>query len=134
MSCTQNRQKNEKQRKLPEFSLASSLHFSVIDIVGPLPKTEIGDQYVVVITDIYYKPADATPKTKTVATRIANIVREYQVANFKIQCTVLRDVGPQFTSRFCAALCKEQGVKRLTTTKYLPRANGQVKGFNAIML
>lgn len=42
-----------------------------INILGPLPKTTQGTQFVVVMTDRYTKLTKATPTTKMSATTVA---------------------------------------------------------------
>lgn len=49
--CTRNYRTNRKQSKLRQFSPNSLLEFVAIDILGPLPNTKSGNQFVVVMID-----------------------------------------------------------------------------------
>lgn len=71
---------------------------------------------------------------KTVTTTFANIFTEHYVTNFEITSTVLRDSRPQFTFKFSVTVCKELGVKNVTTAEYHLQANEQVQRFNATMI
>lgn len=98
MSCTRNRQTNKKRRKLRPFPPAGLLDFIAIEILGSLPKTEGGTNYIVVITVHYSMLIKAIPTAKTTATGIGNNFMEHWVANFGIPFTVMTDNEPQFSS------------------------------------
>lgn len=129
-SCARNRHIAKTQRKLRLFSATEPLEFVAIDILGPLPKTANGNQYIIVMTDRFSKLTKALPTAKTTATTVATTSLEHWVANFGILSKVVTDNGPQFTSKFFAALCTQLGIKAMTTTEYHPQANGQVERFN----
>lgn len=66
--------------------------------------------------------------------RIANIFMERLVASLKIRYTVLMNNGPQFTSKFVAALCKELSIRKIETTEYYLQANEQFGNLHGTMI
>lgn len=96
MSCTLIRRDNTKRRKIRLFTPAGAVDFVTIDMLGPLPETESGHKYVVVITNGYSKLTKAIKTTRTTATKIVNIFKEHGVLNLGILSTVLMDNGPNF--------------------------------------
>lgn len=101
---------------------------------GPLPRTEGGSKYIFVIPDRHSKLTKSIPTVRMTATSIVSIFMELSVSNFRIPSTVLTDNGPQFSSKFFAALCKKLEDKTLVTTNYHLQDNGQVERFNAIII
>lgn len=101
---------------------------------GHLPNAEGANKYVVRVANYYFKLAKGTPTTRKTTTRMANIFTEHWVASFGIRSIVLTDNGPDFTSKFLAAICKDPGIETATTTKYHPPTNGQIQRFNTTMI
>ena len=119
-----------KQKHLRLFPANGPLEFVAMDILGPLPKTKQGNQFVVVLTDRYSKLTRAIPTGKTTATTVATIFVDHWVIPYGIPNYVLTDNGPQFVAKFFASVCLALGVKHVTTTAYHPRTNGQTERFN----
>lgn len=133
-SCTRNHRTDKRQRKLRIFPPPGLIEFVAIDLLHFLPKTRWGNKYIVVIKDPYFKLTKATATAKTTATRTVNILMEHWVADLGIPSKVLTKNGPQFTSKFFAALCKQLNVKTVTKTEYHLQAGRHVKRFNATMI
>lgn len=122
---------NEQKAKLIKFiSFGGFPSFFFYQHVGPLAKNR------------RWKPIhrhgngsllQAIQTARTTTTNIYNIFMKLWVANFKILCTVLIEKRPKFTSRLFSALCKELGVKKVTTSKYRLQDNEHVQQFKTAM-
>lgn len=105
MSCSRNRRTKKEKKKLRLFPPVSPEDFVAIHIVGPLPKTEGGSKFIVIITGRYSKLTKDIPTAKATSTRIANIFMEHWLATLGVPLTKLTGNGPQFTFNFIVAHC-----------------------------
>lgn len=76
-SCGQNCQTNKNQRNLCLFPPSGPFKYVVMNILGPLPKIEFGNQFTVVMTDQYTKVTKAIPTALTAAFAVAKIFVDY---------------------------------------------------------
>ncbi|CDF40971.1 unnamed protein product [Chondrus crispus] len=97
------------QKDIKLFPAAGPLEFVAMDLLGPLPKTAHGNQFVLVITDLFSK------LTCSIA-----LPPQY----------VLTDNGPQFAAKFFDAVCALLGICHYLMTAYHQQANGQTERFN----
>lgn len=70
-ACAQNRVEPKLRRHLQQFISNTLLELIAIDILGLLPYTVDGSQYVIVITDRYSALTRATPTGKTPSAHVA---------------------------------------------------------------
>lgn len=122
------RYKTQKPMKL--FPAGKPLEFVAMDLLGPFPAAESGNQHILVITDRFSKLAQVTPLVSTTAPAVANAFVENWVIPYGIPKFVLSDNGPQFVAKFFEAICVLLGLKHLTTTAYHPQSNGQTERYN----
>lgn len=96
-----------------------------MDVLGPLPKTGSGHQFVVVLTELPSKMTKAVPTVKTSEWRIASILLDNWIYPYGTPRYVLSDNGSQFLGEFFTARCSYLGCKTLETTAYHLKNNGQ---------
>lgn len=87
-----------------------------MDILGPLPKTSAGNQFVFAMNDRYSRLTRAVPVSKTTASRAALTIIDNWIMPYGIPNFLLTDSGQQFVRKFFNALCSILGIKQLTTT------------------
>ncbi|KAF1388735.1 hypothetical protein PFLUV_G00065720 [Perca fluviatilis] len=108
-----------------------SVPFSRIamDLVGPLPKSNRGHQYILVILDYATRYPEAIP-LRTMATK--GIARELVMlfSRVGIPDEILTDQGTPFMSRIMKDLCKLMKITQLRTSVYHPQTDGLVERFN----
>lgn len=71
-----------------------------MDILGPLPKSRKENQFVLVITDRYYKQTRALSKSKTTALDLANLFLNHLIVPLGILTYLFTDHESQFGSMF----------------------------------
>ena len=98
-----------------------------MDIVGPLPKTHAGNQYILTFQDHFSKYPEAFPLPDQRATTIARIFVEEIVCRHGTPEKLLTDQGTNFTSELFREICKLLDIKKLQTTAYHPQTNGIVE-------
>lgn len=84
-----------------------------MDVLGPLPKTESGTQFVVAMMDRFSKFTREIPATERTASHIASVFLYHLVFLHGIPQFILSDNGPQFLYKFFSALCGFLGCEKL---------------------
>ena len=105
-----------------------------IDYLGPFPKSESGNKYILVMTDHFTKYVEliAVPnqQAEDCASRIMNEVISRWGTPLSIHC----DQGTTFGSKVFQDLCRLLQVRKTRTSPRNPRGNGQTERFNRTLL
>ncbi|KAJ8356682.1 hypothetical protein SKAU_G00194760 [Synaphobranchus kaupii] len=108
-----------------------SVPFSRIgmDLVGPLPRSSRGHQYILVVLDYATRYPEAIP-LRSMATK--GIARELMLlfSRAGLPEEILTDQGTPFMSRIMRDLCQLMKVTQLRTSVYHPQTDGLVERFN----
>ena len=100
-----------------------------MDIVGPLPKSARGHQYILVMVDYATRYPEAIPLRKANAKQIAKELFLFS-SRVGISKEILTDQGTPFMSRVMKELCALLRVKQVRTSVYHPQTDGLVERFN----
>ena len=104
------------------------------DLVGPLPESESGNRYILVVADYFTRWVEAFPlpnqEAETVATKLVDEV----FLRFSIPEQLHSDQGRQFESHLIKEICKLLRVNKTRTTPYHPQGDGLVERFNRTLL
>ena len=116
----------------PLGTITSTYPFQKIswDIMGPLPVTEKGSKYILVITDLFSKWVEAFPLSSTNSVTLAEILTDMVICRYGVPEVIHSDQGANFVSEVIQTLCLNLGITRTQTTAYHPQGNGQVERFN----
>ena len=105
-----------------------------MDLVGPLPKTDEGNQWILVVGDYATRWIEAYPlpnaKAETVA---ATFVSEF-VCRFGIPREIHSDRGTNFESELFRGMCRILGIDKTRTTAYNPKSDGLIERFNRTLI
>lgn len=104
-----------------------------MDVLGPLPKTENGNQYVLVITDLFTKWVELFALPNQKADIIVDCLMEV-INRYSIPASVLSDNGTNFRSGLVKKLFETFQIEALHTTPYHPQTDGQCERFNSTLL
>ena len=106
-------------------------HFQIVGVdVMQLPKTQSGNQYVLVFQDYLTKWPLAFPMPDQTASRIAKILVEEVIPFFGVPEALLSDRGTNILSHLMRDLCVLLGIDKLNTTAHHPQCDGMVERFN----
>ncbi|KAK7930573.1 hypothetical protein WMY93_006968 [Mugilogobius chulae] len=100
-----------------------------MDIVGPLPRSGRGHQYILVLCDYATRFPEAFPlRTITAPSVLRALVQLF--SRVGIPEEILTDQGTNFTSRLLQLFHKQLGISAIKTTPYHPQTDGLVERFN----
>ncbi len=101
-----------------------------MDIMGPLPVTARGNQYVLVMSDHFTKWVEAVPMANQCADTVARAFVDHVITRHGIPDRILTDQGRNFESDLMKKVMQLLGVKKVRTSPYHPQTDGQVERFN----
>ncbi|KAK3083689.1 hypothetical protein FSP39_001513 [Pinctada imbricata] len=101
-----------------------------IDIFGPLPKTTLGNKFILVICDCFTKWTMAVPIVNQEAITVANALLKHYICFFGVPLQIHTDRGKCFESTVFQELCQFLKIDKTRTTSMRPQSNGNVERFN----
>ena len=100
-----------------------------MDIVGPLPRSQTGNGYILVLCDYATRYPEAIPLRTIDAEHIAEqLIGVF--ARVGVPQEILTDQGSNFTSQLLAELYRLLHVQSIRTSPYHPQMDGLVERFN----
>lgn len=119
------------RQRVPQLFLPSNpFKFVAMDTLGLLSKTLKGNQFVLVITDLYSKLTRAVLTCMTTVSHILSIFMNSRVTPYRFPIHEWTENGTQCISEFSKTLCAFLGTKHLENTAYHTQAKGQAERFN----
>ena len=77
-----------------------------MDIVGPLPRTNNGNEYIIVVTNYFTKGAEAYTLPDHIAQTVADKLLNKFICRFGVPQCIHTDQGREFKSHLFTHLCK----------------------------
>lgn len=127
-----NRFNQEELHPLPVGFIRPFSRWS-IDFVGPLPRTERGNQWLLVAVDHCTKWPIAQAVPNATANCVSNFIENLIITQFGLPDEVLTDRGPAFNASTLEMLLDNFRIKHLMTSSYHPRTNGVVERYNGVI-
>ena len=103
-----------------------------MDMVGPLPRTEEGHQFILTIVDYGSRFPDAIPLKTTTSQDVAEALLEY-FSRVGLAEEILTDRGSNFTSDLMEKLYQMLGICGIRTSAYHPQTDGMGERYNATL-
>lgn len=101
-----------------------------MDVLGPLPTTDKGNKYVLVICDEFTKWTEAIAMPNQEAQTIARAFVNEFVCRFGTPLQLHTDQGRNFESTLLKQVCELFHIHKTRTTSFRPQSNGTVERFN----
>ena len=101
-----------------------------IDIVGPCPITENGNEFIIVVCDYFTKWVEAYAVPDHTALTVADKLCTEFIARFGTPTQIHSDQGREFESQLFQALCENLEIDKTRTTPYRPNSDGLAERFN----
>ena len=119
-----------KRAGLGHKSVGAPLERIAIDIMGPLPVSESGNEYIMVVGDYYTKWTEAYAiKNHTALTVAENLVQRF-ISRFGVPHEFHSDQGREFESNLIKELCKLLHIRKTRTVPFNPKSDGMIERFN----
>lgn len=84
-----------------------------VDIIGPLPISDVGNRYILVMVDLFTKWCEAVPLVEMDAVTVANAIFREWIARWGAPLQLHSDQGANFESNVVQSLCDMFGIKKL---------------------
>ncbi len=130
---------NQKPVKTPKAPLGDMLVGAPLDrictdILGPLPITSEGNQYILVVTDSFSKWTEAYAIPDQTAVTSAKVILNEFICRYGCPLDLHSDQGRNYTSNLFKELCKLLEVRKTQSSPRHPQGNGQVERFNRTLI
>ena len=133
--CEQRKNPNPRNRApLVSVHTGYPMQRVATDILGPLPETQSGNSYVLVVADYFTRWVEAFPIRNQEATTVAKKLVEEVFCRFSPPEQLHSDQGRQFESFLVAEVCRLLGIQKTRTTAYHPQSDGLVERWNRTLL
>ena len=106
----------------------------VVDVIGPLRKTERGNRYILVFTDYLTRWPEAFPIPNMDAGTVARILVDEIISRHGSPRTLLSDRGTNFLSSLIQEVCKIFRIQKLNSSSYRPQTQGLVERYNSTLI
>ena len=122
--------------KSPLISNSSTrpLQRVALDILGPLPTTEQGNKYILVVGDYFTKWTEAYAIPDQTAETVAKVFVNEFVCRYGTPETLHSDQGRQFESGLFQEMCRLLEITKTRTSPFRPQSDGMIERFNRTLL
>ncbi len=133
--CAKRKSPARKRRApLQQYRVGVPMERVAIDLLGPLPRSDSGNQWVMVVGDYCTKWMEAYPLPDATASTVAlKLVNEF-VCRFGVPQELHSDQGTNFESCVFSEMCRVLGITKTRTTAYNPKSDGMVERFNKTLV
>src|SRR5436190_7200617 len=116
-----------KQPMIITDTPGSSFDKVAMDIVGPLPKTERGNEYILTLQDQLTKYCMGIPLPNQTAETIAEVFVDRFICILGAPKAILTDQGRNFIGDLMKRIAKIFRIRKFRTTAFHPQSNGSLE-------
>ena len=133
--CARRKMPAPKHRApLGTVQAGSPMQVVAMDILGPLPESDAGNRYILVVGDYFTHWMEAYPMHNQEATTVARKLVDEYFCRFSPPEKLHSDQGAQFESLLLEEICRLLHIQKSRTTPYHPQCDGLVERFNRTLL
>ena len=134
VSCAQ-KKRDVHHSKPPLLAIAVSGLWEVIatDCMGPLSATDLGNRYILIISDLFTKYIETAALYSIETTIITQVFLDKIVFRHGPPHRSLTNRGTNFTSKLMTQLCNDPNINKVFTSSYHPQWNGFVGRINGVI-
>ncbi|KAK7904833.1 hypothetical protein WMY93_017440 [Mugilogobius chulae] len=123
-------QKLFSRAELQQLAVGAPMERVAVDIMGPFPRTDKGNRYVLAAMDYFTKWPEAFAIPDQEAETVADTLVEGMFSRFGVAEVLHSDQGRNFESAVFSAMCERMGMQKTRTTPLHPQSDGLVERFN----
>ena len=112
------------------YNSGSPMERVAIDVLGQLPKTNAGNQYILIAQDYFTKWPKAFAIPDQRAETVADVLVNKLFTRFGIPVELHSDQGRNFEAQTFQEVCRLLGIHKTRITPYHPESDGMVERFN----
>ena len=105
-----------------------------IDWVGPLPESEMGNRFILVVIDFFTRWVEAFATKNQEARTTAELLVTEVFSRFSVPYIIHTDQGVQFESALFKEICDLFDVTRTRNSPYHPQCNGMTERVNQTII
>jgi hypothetical protein len=128
--CRRNNPKVKPRASLVTSKIGYPGERVAMDIVGPFPKTDNGNKYILVVSDYFTRWTEAFPIPNQEASTVARVFVNEYVCRYGVPVTLHTDQGRNFESKLLKEMCEILKIDKTRTSPYHPQSDGMVERFN----
>ena len=113
-----------------QYLVGAPMERLALDILGPLPTSNLGNKYILIVADYFSKWIEAFPMPNQEAHTVAELLVKEVVCRFGVPLLIHSDQGRNFESAVFTEMCQLLGIQKTRTTAYHPQSDGMVERFN----
>ena len=130
-SCAARKPPQKKPRSaMKTYNVGAPLERVALDVLGPLPESERGKKYILVVADHFTKWTEAYAIPNQEAATVATKVVEEFVARMGVPRQIHSDQGRNFEAAVFQEMCALLGIEKTRTTPLHPQSDGMVERYN----
>ena len=123
-----------RRAPLQPVQVGYPMEMVAVDIMGPFPKNQHGNCYILVAENYFTKWLEAWAIPNQEAKTVAQKLLEEMFLRFSLPDRLHADQGRQFEGKLIEELCKLLQVEKTHTTPYHPQGDGLVERANRTIL
>lgn len=128
--CARKPTRSSNRAPLGRTIVGGPMEKIAMDILGPFPRSDQNNKYVLVMCDEFTKWTEAFPLPNQEAQTIATVFVNEFICRFGTPLQIHTDQGRNFESRIFKEMCELFRIHKTRTTSFRPQANGTVERFN----
>ena len=128
--CATRKGSSRKRAPLKIYNVGYPMERVAVDVLGPLPKTESGNEYILIAQDYFTKWVEAFALPNQQATTVAEVLVNQFFCRFGVPMELHSDQGRNFESAVFQEICKLLQITKTRTSPYHPESDGMVERFN----
>jgi hypothetical protein len=129
-NACQRREKPKGKHELHPIEVKEPFYQIGIDFVGPLPRTQRGNKYIIVAIDYFTKWPEARAVREATAKETVKFIMEDIICRHGCPKVIVSDRGTHFKNELVEGLTKKFEIRHNFATPYHPKTNGLVERFN----
>ena len=115
---------------LQQFKVFQPMSVFAVDILGPLPRTNNSNEYIIVCGCYFTKWKEAFAVPNHTAATVADKLVQEVFLRFGFPTQLHSDQGREFESDLFQAMCSLLGIEKTRTVSYNPKSDGLIERFN----
>ncbi|XP_056155241.1 rho GTPase-activating protein 28 [Lampris incognitus] len=122
------------QAEMQQYHVGDRMERVAVDILGPLPLSEKGSQYILVAMDYFCKWPESYAIPNQETTTVAEVLVDGFVTRLGVPDEIHSDQGRNFESQVFKEMCRLLHIKKTHKMVLHPQSDGMVEWYNHTLL